>query len=246
MSSETVEVNGSIDAFGPVPSPPTVISYGASKDCPNWNSWLAKVWMECLDAPDVPTGFPFASTSYNESTATVTLVRRVETLNLPELPMTSKPTVYWLGAADGIDDGAELGTVEGRLDCVGSRLGNTDGLAEMVGSRLGNTDGSTEMVGSRLGNTDGATEMVGSRLGSADGSTEMVGSRLGSDEGLSDGTGLGRPEGPNVGKAEGLSDWVGAAEGKGDDMARSNCDRIELNCICKVSEVRINRTILEF
>ena len=89
--------------------------------------------------------------------------------------MTSKPTVYWLGAADGIDDGAELGTVEGRLDCVGSRLGNTDGLAEMVGSRLG------------------------------------------SDEGLSDGTGLGRPEGPNV--------------GKGDDMARSNCDRIELNCI---------------
>merc|ERR1719183_64862 len=181
MSSETVEVNGSIDAFGPVPSPPTVISYGASKDCPNWNSWLAKVWMECLDAPDVPTGLPFASTSYNESTATVTLVRRVETLNLPELPMTSKPTVYWLGAADGIDDGAELGTVEGRIDCVGSRLGNADGLVEMVGSRLGG------------------------------------------DEGLSDGTGLGRPEGPNVGKAEGLSDWVGAAEGKGDDMARSNC-----------------------
>ena len=90
-----------------------------------------------------------------------------------------------------------------------------------------------QMVGSRLGNTDGSTEMVGSRLGSADGSTEMVGSRLGSDEGLSDGTGLGRPEGPKVGKAEGLSDWVGAAEGKGDDMARSNCDRIELNCFCE-------------
>ena len=40
-------------------------------------------------------------------------------------------------------------------------------------------------------------------------------------EGLSDvdGTGLGRPEGPNVGKAEGLSDWVGPTEGTADDMA---------------------------
>ena len=52
----------------------------------------------------------------SESTATVTLDRRVDTLNLPELPMTSKPTVYWLGAADGIEVGAELGTVDGRLD----------------------------------------------------------------------------------------------------------------------------------
>mmetsp|Transcript_13420 Transcript_13420/g.38324 ORF Transcript_13420/g.38324 Transcript_13420/m.38324 type:complete len:144 (+) Transcript_13420:702-1133(+) len=129
--------------------------------------------------------------------ATVTLERRVETLNLPEFPMTSKQNVYWLGAADGIDDGAGLGAADGRLDCVGSRLGNTDGSTETVGSRLGNDDGLSGVVGPELGNDD----------------TDETG--LGPKERL------GRPEGPDdmLGKAEGLSDRVGAADGKAEDIA---------------------------